>query len=87
MRYIKRVLNISHDLERKSQFLVGPRQTGKTSWIREELDGVRCRFNLLDKKLVKAALRVHLWVKQQISCRLLADIKPSGKRYYKARTA
>ena len=54
MRYIKRVLDISHDLERKSQFLFGPRQTGKTSWIREELDGVRYRFNLLDKKLVKA---------------------------------
>lgn len=33
---------------------VRPRQTGKTSWIREELDGVRYRFNLLDKKLVKA---------------------------------
>ena len=54
MRYIKRVLEISHDLERKSQFLFGPRQTGKTSWIREELDGVSYRFNLLDKKLVKA---------------------------------
>ena len=54
MRYIKRVLDISHDLERKSQFLFGPRQTGKTSWIREELDGVSYRFNLLDKKLVKA---------------------------------
>ena len=54
MRYIKRVLDISHDLERKSQFLFGPRQTGKTSWIREELDGVNYHFNLLDKKLVKA---------------------------------
>ena len=54
MRYIKRVLDISHDLERKSQFLFGPRQTGKTSWIREELDGVSYRFNLLDKKLVRA---------------------------------
>ena len=54
MRYIKRILDISHDLERKSQFLFGPRQTGKTSWIREELDGVRYHFNLLDKKLVKA---------------------------------
>ena len=54
MRYIKRILNIEHDLARKSQFLFGPRQTGKTSWIREELIGVRYRFNLLDKKLVKA---------------------------------
>ena len=53
MRYIKRVLDISRDLERKSQFLFGPRQTGKTSWIREELKGVCYRFNLLDKKLVK----------------------------------
>ena len=54
MRYIKRVLDINHDLERKSQFLFGPRQTGKTSWIRNELAGVCYRFNLLDKKLVKA---------------------------------
>ena len=54
MRYIKRVLDINHDLERKSQFLFGPRQTGKTSWIKEELEGVRYRFNLLDKKLVKS---------------------------------
>lgn len=54
MRYIKRILDINRDLNRKSQFLFGPRQTGKTSWIREELDGVRYRFNLLDKKLVKA---------------------------------
>ena len=54
MRYIKRVLDINHELERKSQFLFGPRQTGKTSWIKEELGGVRYRFNLLDKKLVKS---------------------------------
>lgn len=54
MRYIKRVLDIRRDLERKSQFLSGSRQTGKTSWVREELDGVIYRFNLLDKKLVKA---------------------------------
>ena len=54
MKYIKRVLNIEGDLKRKSQFLFGPRQTGKTSYIKEELEGVRYRFNLLDKKLLKA---------------------------------
>ena len=54
MRYIKRILDIGHDLERKSQFLFGPSQTGKTSWIRKELDGIRYRFNLFDRKLVKA---------------------------------
>lgn len=43
--------------------------------------------NLLEESSIFSALRVHLWVKQQISCRLLAGIKPSGKRYYKARTA
>ncbi len=56
MGYIRRILDINHDLERKSQFLFGPRQTGKTSWIMEELEGVRFRFNLLDKKLVKALM-------------------------------
>ena len=48
---------------------------------KESIDGI------LKKMLEYWALRVHLWVKQQISCRLLAGIKPSGKRYYKARTA
>lgn len=54
MSYLERILNLDNELSRKSQFLFGPRQTGKTSWIREQLDGVRYRFNLLDKKLEKA---------------------------------
>ena len=46
--YIPRIIDISADLERKSQFLFGPRQTGKTTWIMNELKDVVFRFNLLE---------------------------------------
>ena len=76
MRYIKRVLDITRDLERKSQFIFGPRQTGKASWINEELDGVRCRFNLGDKRIAKALeddpyLFVSMLLKKRISSGLV----------------
>lgn len=45
--YIKRSIDLS-SLDRKSQFLIGPRQIGKTSWINEELEGVALSFNLMD---------------------------------------
>src|SRR4030066_477531 len=39
--YIERVLNLPFLLQKKSHFLFGPRQTGKTSLIRHSLKGVR----------------------------------------------
>ncbi len=44
--YIQRALNLDKDLKSKSVFLLGPRQTGKSSFIREQVPNHRL-FNLL----------------------------------------
>ena len=50
--YIKRAANIVAKLNRKSQFLFGPRETGKTSYITNELsDEIILRWDLLDTRL------------------------------------
>ena len=48
--YIERVLNLPFLLQKKSHFLFGPRQTGKTSLIRHSLRGVRS-YDLLDNSV------------------------------------
>ena len=48
--YIERSLDLPGLLEKKSHFLFGPRQTGKTSLITHSLPGVR-RYDLLDSSL------------------------------------
>jgi predicted AAA+ superfamily ATPase len=45
--YIERFLNLSRLLEKKSHFLLGPRQTGKTFLIHHTLKGIRL-YDLLD---------------------------------------
>jgi len=46
MPNIRRVLNLNTLLKKKSYFLLGPRQTGKSFLIRENLEGVKV-YNLL----------------------------------------
>lgn len=46
--YIPRIIDLPASLSRKSQFLFGPRQTGKTTWIDKELGDIAFRFNLLE---------------------------------------
>jgi len=48
--YIKRKINILETLKKKSCFLFGPRQTGKSSFIKNELKGIKV-FNLLDSEI------------------------------------
>jgi uncharacterized protein len=48
--YIERVLDLPFLLQKKSHFLFGPRQTGKTSLIRHSLKGVRS-YDLLDNSV------------------------------------
>ena len=48
--YIERSLNLPDMLKRKSFFLLGPRQTGKTSLVRHTLKGVKV-YDLLDTSL------------------------------------
>ncbi len=51
--YINRTLNLPTMLEKKSLFLLGPRQTGKTSLIRHTLKGAKV-YDLLDTALFLA---------------------------------
>ena len=52
MGYIRRILDINHDLERKSQFLFGPRQTGKSSIINHQInDDVKLSWSLLNARI------------------------------------
>jgi predicted AAA+ superfamily ATPase len=51
--YVDRALNLSALLEKKSYFLFGPRQTGKTSLIRHSLKGAKV-YDLLDTSIYLA---------------------------------
>ena len=51
--YIDRILDLQALLEKKSHFLFGPRQTGKTSLIRHALKGVRI-YDLFDTSIYLA---------------------------------
>src|SRR4030067_1695933 len=51
--YIERVLNLPFLLQKKSHFLFGPRQTGKTSLIHHSLKGMKV-YDLLDTSIYLA---------------------------------
>ncbi len=54
--YVKRVANLKNKLEWKSQFLFGPRATGKTSYISHELSqDIVLRWDLLNTRLRRKA--------------------------------
>jgi predicted AAA+ superfamily ATPase len=48
--YIERLLDLNQLLEKKSHFLLGPRQTGKSSLVAHSLKGVRV-YDLLDTSI------------------------------------
>ena len=48
--YIERLVDLNALLNKKSHFLLGPRQTGKTSLIRHTLKNVRV-YDLLDSEV------------------------------------
>ena len=51
--YIERVANIDKRLEKKSIFLFGPRQTGKSSYIKNQLSEPKLAWTLLDSELYR----------------------------------
>lgn len=53
MQYIERVVDINKMLESRSLFLFGPRQTGKSSYIRNQLSEPVLSWTLLDNELYK----------------------------------
>src|SRR3990172_1903193 len=54
--WVPRTINLPQVLEKKSCFLLGPRQTGKTSLIRQTLKDVRI-YDLLDNSIYLALSR------------------------------
>ena len=64
--YIERVLNLAFLLQKKSHFLFGPRQTGKTSLIRHSLKGVRA-YDLLDNSVYLSLSQAPGRIAQEIS--------------------
>jgi len=68
--YIERVIHLPSLLQKKSHFLFGPRQTGKTSLVRHSLKGVRS-YDLLDHS-------VYLSLSQNPS-RIAQEINPRDK--------
>jgi len=55
--WVERRLNLERLLARRSVFLFGPRQTGKTTYVRRQLrDTVALTFTLLDRGLLTAVL-------------------------------
>lgn len=70
MTYIPRVLDLSALLEKKSHFLFGPRQTGKTSLVRHTLGGTKV-YDLLDTGIYLAL--------SQNPERLAQELKPKDR--------
>src|SRR3990170_736991 len=66
--YIERVLDLPSLLQKKSHFLFGPRQTGKTSLIRHSLKGVRS-YDLLDTSVYLALSQNPSRVSQELDPR------------------
>lgn len=72
--YITRTVNVLEKLKHKSQFLLGPRMTGKTSYIHHELqDMVSMSWNLLDGRLRMRVLSDPSFLREEIEARDLHD--------------
>ncbi len=53
VNYIKRIAEIDKRLAKKSLFLFGPRQTGKSSYIKNQLEEIKLSWTLLDNGLYR----------------------------------
>src|SRR3989304_199383 len=63
---IERMLNLRDLLAKKSFFLFGPRQTGKTFWVRRSLGEVKT-YDLLDTSVYLALSRSPSRIAQELS--------------------
>ena len=73
-RYRKRVLDLTTLLSERSLFLIGPRQTGKSSYVREELGEIPAlTYNLLDSTLRLRLTSDPSYMRQEIEARGLRD--------------
>lgn len=72
--HILRCLDLERLLARRSVFLFGPRQTGKSTYVRRQLAGtVELSFSLLDQGLLTDVLADPTRIRQEIVARDLRD--------------
>ncbi|MDA3938737.1 MAG: AAA family ATPase [Spirochaetia bacterium] len=72
--YINRVLDIEKLLSERSLFLLGPRQSGKSSYIREQLHpSPALIYNLLDRRLLLRLLADPTLLRQEVEARDLKN--------------
>ncbi len=72
--YFRRVLDVTSLISERSLFLFGPRQTGKSSFIREELAGAPAlSYNLLDRGLLLRLLADPTLIRREVEARGLRD--------------
>ena len=72
--FVPRCLDLERLLARRSVFLFGPRQTGKSTYVRQQLAGpVELSFSLLDQGLLTAVLADPTRIRQEIEARDLRD--------------
>ena len=72
--FIPRCVDLERLLARRSVFLFGPRQTGKSTYVRRQLAGtVERSFSLLDQGLLTAVLADPTRIRQEIAARDLRD--------------
>ena len=72
--WIGRRLELERLLARRSVFLFGPRQTGKTTYVRRQLgDTVEVTFTLLDRGLLTSVLADPTRIRREVEARGLRD--------------
>ena len=72
--WIRRRLDLERLLARRSVFLFGPRQTGKTTYVRRQLqDPVALTFTLLDQGLLTSVLADPTRIRREVEARGLRD--------------
>ena len=72
--WIGRRLELERLLARRSVFLFGPRQTGKTTYVRRQLrDTVELTFTLLDQGLLTSVLADPTRIRREVEARGLRD--------------
>lgn len=74
MKYIRRIVDLNTLLEQRSLFLFGPRQTGKSTYIREQLSQKPIRtYNLLDQGLYQRLVRDPTLIRQELTALAARD--------------
>jgi len=66
--HYKRLLNLKQDIHKKSLFLFGPRQTGKTSLLKEQFPGAPFYNLLLADVFLKVSQRPHV-IREELQTR------------------